>query len=257
MEGREILVYLSIKYDGDWNKIITAIKEKESVDLKVAKEEVSKIKDKYITCLDDDYPRIFKEGMMSCLPLVLFYRGDLSLITTDRKRLTVIGSRKYSRYGEKATRDLVSALSDDIVIVSGLATGIDAISMETALNSNKKVIGIIGGGFNKFYPPENKDLFERIIKEGGLVLSEYPPDSPPTENYFRLRNRLLAAASQATLVTEAKIISGTKITVGFALQYGRNVGCVPYPYYTDSLCNVLIQQGANVILNKNDLEEML
>lgn len=250
LEGREILLGLSLKYEGDWDKIYDAIKEK--VFLK--EEEYLQLKYKnhsnYITFLDDDYPSLLKEVQRP--PFVLFYYGDINLLNCNKK-ITIVGSRNCSEYGifctRKITRDLVG---NDYVIISGMARGIDTIAHQEALENDGKTIAILGNGIDNAYPKENQMLYGKI-KEFGLVISEYPFSIAPKKENFPKRNRLLAMLGEALLVPEYKVNSGTSITLSLAISYGKTIFSPPHPLNDLTANNTLIKDGAVLIESGNDI----
>ena len=179
-------------------------------------------------------------------PKQLYCLGNIELLHYERN-LAIIGSRNYSLYGEKATKDFAFNLAkDDICIVSGLARGIDSFAHIAALNAKGKTIAVLGSGFDNIYPKENFKLVERIIKNGGLVITEYPLGSKPLSQHFPARNRIISGLSDGVLVVEAKKKSGTNITVDFALEQGKNVYVIPGNIYskTSDGTNFLITEGA-------------
>lgn len=249
---RNILIYFAIKYQGDYRLIMNAIKEKEKVD----EEELKKIKNrnyKAITILDDDYPFELKSIYMP--PFVLFYKGDISLIN-GKNKLAVIGSRKPSEYGINATKKILDELflQCEAIIVSGMASGIDSIAHLSSLEHKMKTIAVLGCGIDYCYPSENL-MLKKEIEKNGLVLSEYPDKTVPNKNFFPLRNRIIAGISKAVLVTDAKIKSGTQITIRFALEQGKEIYAIPHSIFDNSFCNELIKQGAIPVLKGQDLEE--
>ncbi len=249
---RNILIYFATKYHGDYRLIMNAIKEKEKVD----EEELKKIKNrnyKAITILDDDYPFELKSIYMP--PFVLFYKGDISLIN-GKNKLAVIGSRKPSEYGINATKKILDELflQCEAIIVSGMASGIDSIAHLSSLEHKMKTIAVLGCGIDYCYPSENL-MLKKEIEKNGLVLSEYPDKTVPNKNFFPLRNRIIAGISKAVLVTDAKIKSGTQITIRFALEQGKEIYAIPHSIFDNSFCNELIKQGAVPVLKGQDLEE--
>ena len=151
-------------------------------------------------------------------------------LESDTTYLTVVGSRKYSEYGKEACQTIIAGLSGyDITIVSGLALGIDGIAHEAAMHAGLRTIAVPGSGLDPkvIYPRTHLQLAERIIKNGGGLLSEYSPDTPAALWTFPQRNRIMAGLSQATLLIEASEKSGTLITARLALDYNRDVLVVP------------------------------
>lgn len=251
ISAREILIYLAIKYGGDWDLMMEAVRKKENIPFSELEGIESKISSKAITLADDDYPKSLKNTCKP--PLVLFYYGDLSLAHDEKRCISFIGTREPSEYGSKISEKIVEGLAkDDYVIVSGLAKGIDTIANETSLNKGKKTVAVLGNGIDICYPSENKELYERIKKEG-LLISEYPGMTPPSRTSFPSRNRIVAGLSSTIVVGEAKKKSGTMITVSYGLLMGKNICCVPYPAGEDSVCNTFIKEGAFLVENAEDV----
>lgn len=250
MQGRDILIYLSLKYEGDWDEIYQAIKRKEPINPNLYKELLTTLKCETVTIIDSYYPDHLKQCYKP--PFVIFYYGDFSLLDEVNKIVAVVGSRKASDYGKKMTRILVGDLAKKMVILSGLARGIDAIAHQSAINISGKTIAILGSGIDYCYPKENRELYD-LIKKEHLILSEYPNSSAPKQKNFPFRNRLIAVLAKSVIVAEAGMNSGTLITVSHALSYGRDICCVPYPADLYSACNSLIKQGAKLVESARDV----
>ncbi|KIY20564.1 MULTISPECIES: DNA-processing protein DprA [Mesobacillus] len=207
-----------------------------------------------ITIFDDEYPEKLKNIYQP--PWILFAKGNLSMLKiTDS--LAVVGSRNATDYGYKSIDFLFpSLIKRNIVIVSGLAKGIDAHAHKTAIKLGGKTIGVIAGGFQHLYPKENSKLAEYMM-ETQLVLSEYPPATRPEKWHFPMRNRIISGLSEGTLVVEARKRSGSLITADFALNEGRNVFAIPGSILTPDSDGVhyLIQQGAKLIKSAEDILE--
>jgi DNA processing protein len=207
-----------------------------------------------ITILDKEYPPLLKEIYQP--PWALFTKGDLSLLETDPK-LAVVGSRQATQYGKNAIRLIFPGLIDKgVLIVSGLARGIDAIAHEYAIKNGGKTIAVIAGGFYHIYPKENTSLALEMMKNQ-LVLSEYPPDTKPLRWHFPSRNRIISGLSKGTFIIEAKRKSKSLITANFAVNEGRDVFSLPgsifNPYSIGA--NELIQQGAKLVTGAEDILE--
>ena len=246
----DIILYFSFYHKGNWDKIYKSLLDKEKVDYLKLKEIKQKLNCNYVTILSKAYPLILKE--VNKPPFVLYYLGDYSLIKFKRI-IGVIGTRNPSHFGLDVTNKIVKDLvKEEVCIISGLAKGIDARAHLTTLDENGKTIAVLGNGFNHFYPFMNKNLQERIIKKG-LLISEYPPFVAPKKEHFPQRNRIIAALSDAIIVTEAKLRSGTLITVSFGLEMGKDIWCVPSTNLGRSACNYLIKQGANLLENANEV----
>ncbi|MDO8600194.1 MAG: DNA-processing protein DprA [bacterium] len=207
---------------------------------------------------DAAYPSLLKETAEP--PEKLFVRGQ---IPEGLPALAVVGSRKPTRYGMEATEKLIRELaaSAELIIVSGLAVGIDTIAHKTALSCGLKTIGVLGSGLDRasFFPQENWGLSEKIIEAGGAVISEYPEGTPGLPHHFPARNRIIAGLSQGTLVIEAKEKSGALITARLALEENREVFAVPgsiFSIYSEGP-NLLIQRGAKLVRNAKDIADEL
>ena len=175
-------------------------------------------------------------------PYVLFARGRTALL--ERRTVAIVGSRRMTAHGEDATRSLSAALSSaGVVVVSGLARGIDACAHEEALAGG--TIAVLGCGVDVVYPPRNAQLQERIA-ERGLLLSEFLPGTPPQAHNFPRRNRIIAALAERVVVVEAPLRSGALLTARDALELGKDVLAVPGPYGrpTSAGVNALLRDGA-------------
>ena len=191
-------------------------------------------------------------------PETLFLRGNLP--PKDFILLTVVGSRKVSPYGKEALRKIISGLKGfPIIIVSGLALGVDMLAHEEALNSGVLTIAIPGSGLDEsiIYPRTNLNLAKRILDAGGCMLSEFNPNEKAAIWTFPKRNRIMAGIAQATLVIEAEKPSGTLITSKLATDFGRDVFAVPGSIFSKNSegPHMLIKLGATPIENSEDILE--
>lgn len=186
-------------------------------------------------------------------PPVLFSLGDQSLLL--RPAAAVVGSRDHSSYGAAACRTLAAAVAEaGVVIVSGMARGLDAVAHTAALDAGGATIGVLGNGLGVIYPAANRALYERVARDG-LLLTEFPPGERPSVGSFPRRNRLISGISRVTVVVEAAVGSGALITAGAALDQGREVMAVP-GNITSALSvgsNRLIRDGAAPVLEPADL----
>ena len=247
----DILVYLSLIHEGNWDNIASSISKKLFFPPEEVAEKVSSVTSKYVTYFDDDYPPSFRKCPKP--PYVLYYRGDIGLLRDPAQSLSIVGSRGACPYGKEKARGFASfAASNGFSVVSGLARGIDTEAAYGALNHGKSV-AILGSGIDNIYPSDNHDLAMEIAANG-LLISEYPNHVGPSQKHFPFRNRLIAAASSRLIVPEATKHSGTLITVAFALRAGRDIGAVPYRANEDSACNEMIKQGAMMIEDEKDLK---
>ncbi|WP_423801691.1 DNA-processing protein DprA [Neobacillus sp. SAB-20_R2A] len=207
-----------------------------------------------ITVFDPLYPRYLKEIYQP--PWAIFAKGDLSLLEKEPK-LAVVGSRQATQYGKNAIRLIFPELIDNgVLIVSGLAKGIDKLAHEYAIKNGGKTIAVIAGGLYHIYPKENMNLALEMMKTQ-LVLSEYPPDTQPQRWHFPARNRIISGMSRGTFIIEAKRKSGSLITANYAVNEGRDVFSLPgsifNPYSIGA--NELIQQGAKLVTKAGDILE--
>lgn len=199
-----------------------------------------------------EYPE--KLRMIHDPPKELYYKGDLSLL--HEKSIGVVGSRKYTLYGKNVALMTGRRLAEaGVPVVSGLALGIDAFSHEGALEVNGKVIGVLGSGIDRMGPARNKKLMDRGIEAGGLVVSEYEPDFNACPGTFPQRNRIISGLSDALIVVEAGLESGSLITAKFASEQGRTVYAVPGNINSSSSigCNLLIRDGAVPLVIIDDI----
>ena len=253
MEAREILLYWSLKYLGNWDHIYSALQTKEEFDEKEAKELIKKVKSDFFTFLDEDYPESLKD--MYKPPFVLYYHGDISLISDTHNKLAVVGARKCTTYGEETTKKFVEELCKDFVIVSGLAYGIDAAAHRSSIENGGKTVAVLGNGINFCYIEDNKDIYEEC-KKSHLVISEYPDLVEPLPCHFPVRNRIIAGLCETLLVTEGKVASGTQVTALLMTRKNGNVCCIPTRIGEDSICNRLISEGAYLVETPEDVYDV-
>ena len=203
---------------------------------------------------DDDFPSRLRE--ISGCPPVLFYRGqDFASIMKQSYFVTIVGTRTPTPYGKMVSRQIAGELAErGIIVISGLARGIDAEVHRAVLHENKPTIAVVGCGPDLPYPPENAGLMEQIA-ETGLIISEHPPGVPPRKQHFPARNRILSGLADAVAVIEASGDSGTMITAGFAGEQGRDVFAVPGNILSpfSQGCNKLIREGAEVLTSAADI----
>ena len=208
-----------------------------------------------ICILDRAYPNLLKTIFDP--PLFLFYQGNLDLLSSDYL-LTVVGSRTLTQYHQATLHALIKDLSDTpMIIVSGLAYGIDALAHKVALENNLPTIAVLGSGFadDVLYPQQNLALAKQILDHHGLILSEYPPTTKAAVYQFPKRNRILSGLSRTTVVISGAQKSGTLITAQCALDNAREVYALPgnINLILSQGPNDLIYQGANILLTSQDI----
>ena len=207
-----------------------------------------------LTWHDEVYPRRLKE--IADAPPVLFFRGALR--PEDESSVAVVGTRRPTDYGYRVTAELCSELAArGVAVVSGLALGIDARAHKATLDAGGRTIAVLGNGLDTVYPRENRRLAERIVEEGGALVSEFPLGARPEASNFPRRNRIISGITLGTLITEASETSGTRWTVYHALEQNREIFCVPGSIYSDAskLTNRLIREGAKLVCDVSDILE--
>lgn len=205
--------------------------------------------------VDRDFPANLRQ-IVGCPP-VLYYRGTLT--ARDDLSIAVVGSRAASVYGRQVTENLVSSLvMSGLVVVSGLARGIDSVAHRTALDAGGRTIAVLGCGLDMVYPPENRKLAE-VVAKNGAVVSEFPLGFPPVQSNFAARNRIISGLSLGVLVTEAAVNSGSLITAGHAAEQGREVFAVPGPITSINShgVNKLLKEGVHPVTEAADILEVL
>lgn len=192
-------------------------------------------------------------------PLALWVRGDVSVVPRVRRSISLVGARAASNYGTHVALESAAGMSDrGFAIVSGCAFGIDAAAHRAALASEQVTIAILAGGIDRLYPAGNSELLHRICETGALI-AEMAPGFAPTRWRFLMRNRIIAAASRATIVIEAGYRSGSLNTAGHAVEIGRPLGAVPGSVLSPESagCHRLIREyGAVLVTNIDDMVEL-
>lgn len=252
MTAKETLLALSLKYNGDFNSIMKAIKSKECLSQEELNQLVSNFKGNYFTILDKGiYPSKLLEIYKP--PVVIFYEGNIDLLAEDKKRVGFVGSRyAYTETEEDITAAAKYISDNDVVVVSGLAKGIDSAAALGAIENNK-IIGVIGTGIDKVYPEENDEL-QASVAAKGLLLSEYPPGVEPEPKHFPARNRIVVGISDCVVVGECREKSGTMISVNLACVENRSLAVFPTkPHDGDLVNNKIIQAGAYLVEDGKDI----
>ena len=199
-----------------------------------------------------DYPAKLRD--IPNPPKQLYCKGNIELLRA--RSVGVIGARKNTVYGKNVAIMIGKRLAESgLAVTSGLAMGIDAFSHEGALEADGKVIGVLGSGINQMGPWRNRELMKRGLEKGGLVISEYAPDEPAYKGTFPARNRIISGLSEALVIVEAGLNSGSLITAKHASEQGRPVYAVPGNINSQSSIgtNLLIRDGAVPLVIIDDL----
>lgn len=234
------------------DKVLTSVQYDEMLalaDKTLVKNYYENLQDKDVVVLtkyDDEYPE--KLRYLPDSPFFLFCKGDLSLL--NQPSIAVVGTRKPSGYGQMVTNKIVGDLATaGMVIISGLAYGLDSVAHRKALEVGGKTIAVLGSGFNKIYPTEHKSLADEISRKG-LLVSEYPLSKTATKYTFPQRNRIISGLSDGVLITEASFKSGTILTKDYALEQGKNIYAVPgnIDSALSQLTNDVIKSGQGMLV---------
>ncbi len=201
-----------------------------------------------------EYPKTLKQ--ITGPPKQLYCRGNLNLLNTFC--FGVVGTRKLTNYGKEATTAIINGLSgNDITIVSGLALGIDAIAHQTALDNGLPTIAVLGAGIDDetIYPGENFKLAKNILKNEGLIISEYPTKTSGFKSNFPARNRIISGLSKGVLIIEAPEKSGALITARYATEQNRDIFALPGNIFSINSQgpNMLIRKGAKPVFSAEDI----
>lgn len=206
-----------------------------------------------LSIYDEAYPKSLRQ--IHDAPLLLYVRGQLP---QEEYAFAVVGSREATAYGVRVAQYFAKGLTyEGIPIVSGGARGIDAAAHEACLQAGGKTVAVLGCGIDVNYPAQNKHLFNAIVEQGGAVITEYPPKTPPISNNFPARNRIIVGLVHGVLVAEAGVRSGAVITANIAADEGREVYCVPGNIFdrTSIGCHDLIRNGAKLVDVVQDILE--
>lgn len=207
-----------------------------------------------VTINDEVYPSQLKE--IASAPPVFYIRGEKNILSN--KSIAVVGSRKFSSYGQRVTENLTRELvRAGLTIVSGLALGIDGVAHQATLASDGATIAVLGTGIDDetIYPREHFNLAIRILENGGALITEFPPKTPSLKQNFPARNRIMAGLALGTLVIEAAENSGSLITANCALEFNREVFAVPGDIFSPQSAgtNDLIKKGAKLVSSAADI----
>ncbi len=205
-----------------------------------------------IGCDSERFPPLLAQ--IASAPVALYVRGDAGVLSS--MQLAIVGSRNPTAPGARTARDFAAFLARaGLTITSGLAIGIDAAAHAGALAGNGRTIAVFGSGLDQVYPPENAGLADRIVAQGGALLTEFPPGTAPLRGNFPRRNRLISGLSLGTLVVEAARHSGSLITARLAGTQGREVFAIPGSIHNPLArgCHQLLREGAKLVETAADV----
>jgi DNA processing protein len=215
---------------------------------------IEKYKFKPLFITNKDYPK----RLLNCYdsPTLLFYKGDADL--NFSKVVAIVGTRNHTEYGKHQTEKLVKDLSaQNVLVVSGMAFGIDAIAHKAAIKNDLPTIGVLAHGLDQIYPPEHSNLAKDMLKHGGGLLTEFRSNTKPDKHNFPTRNRIVAGMSDATVVIETGEKGGSMITAELANGYNKDVFALPGKVtdHKSAGCNFLIRNNKAMLLT--DAEELI
>lgn len=197
--------------------------------------------------VEEAYPALLKQCYDP--PIILYYKGQTDF--QHKKMVGIIGTRKCSAYGRKITEELIESLDlPDVVIVSGMALGIDAVAHRAALQQGVQTVGVLAHSLDTIYPSEHHELAKKMMYEGGGLLTEFPSATKADRHHFPTRNRIVAGLCHALIVVETSEKGGSMITAGLAFNYNREVFAYPGRITDRNArgCHVLIQQNKAMLI---------
>jgi DNA processing protein len=204
----------------------------------------------------DEYPKRLKNCYDA--PVLLYYKGNADL--NSSRVVSIVGTRNATPYGKELTDSLVEELKKhNVLVVSGLAYGIDAMAHKACLKQDIQTVGVVGHGLDRIYPSQHRSLAEKMVRNGGL-LTEFPSETIPARENFPMRNRIVAGMADATIIVEASLTGGALITAELANSYNRDVFSFPGNIKQEfsAGCNYLIKTNrASLITSAKDLEYIL
>jgi DNA processing protein len=246
----DMQVFREKKFDERIINAVLEVKKNKNPDAEL--EKISKLKINAVTIKDENYPKLLKE--ISDPPALIYIKGEFK--PEDEISLAIVGARKFTPYARLVVEKIVGPLAlEHIVIVSGLALGVDAIAHKETLNQKGRTIAVLGNGLDKIYPETNSRLADEILTNDGALISEFPVGTPSFKQNFPFRNRIIAGLTLGTLVVEAALQSGSLITAKAALDYNREVFAVPGSIFNDNSLgpNNLIKMGAKPVICYEDV----
>jgi DNA processing protein len=234
------------------------IKKRDKLDLNKCMESAFSSEDVGIVTYEDEkFPPLLRQ--IPDFPLALYYKGDIENICYDYP-LAVVGSRKATTEAKNSMSAIINGLAKTpVVVVSGLAYGIDATAHRAALSADIKTIAIIASGLDIIYPTQNTQLYNEILEKNGVIFTEYPLKTEPQRYSFPQRNRIVVGMSKGTFVVEAQKKSGAMISANLTLDYNRELMCMPGNVLNPNTEGIyyLIKNGAGIVCYTKDILEIM
>lgn len=259
MEAKHLLLWVSVTNHGHWPDMYETIKNKvkphesnEEIDRRGAEFEGN-----YSTILDDDYPLILKQTTDGTVPFVLYYDGNFDLIQNGGKKLAIVGTTKSSKYGEKMVSQVISEVTKVDVVVVSYQKGIATVALKEALKKGIKTIVVLNTSLKDAYEKDTEGLLKQAVEQDGLVITEYPEGTIWKPELVRWSLRIIASISNVILLGEEYSRSATSIVIGYGINFGKDIGAIPFPAGLNSLNNDLIKEGANLIQSGQDIDDLL
>ena len=236
-------------------KLTGFLAHRKSFDLTKYQKSLKKNSIGVVSIWERNYPRVLKE--IDSAPILLYFKGRMDNMEPG---VAIVGARKMTSYGREVAWKFAGELATfGITIISGLARGVDTAAHEAALSVKGNTVAVLGCGLDRLYPPENTGLAERIVKNGGTLISEYPLNYPALKLNFAARNRIISGLSKAVVVVEGTQKSGTLLTASAAAEQGRTVFAVPGQITSPNTAApiFLLKNGAKLATSSNDILEEL
>lgn len=249
---REILVYFALKYNGDFGEILGALQRKEKVDQQLKKELFKQLRCKFVTILDDEYPKKLKD--VSAPPFVLFYYGNLDIL--QMKTVAYIGTEHYSEESAHSTIKFVKELvKKEFCLISGFNVGINRLVHKEAINNNGYSVAVLSNGIDKCSQRINQDIYEEM-KNHQLIISEYPFEVESSIKRSVFKNRLIGGLCNALIVGECDLGAPYFKAIDYAVEFDKNVYSIPVSALAKKQgTNELIKNGA-MLMNDVELVEV-
>lgn len=242
---KKVLLYFALKYQGDWDRIYMALEEKELIDFKELEVMEQKIDCSYVTIIDDDYPRSFKNIIKP--PFVIFYNGNLSLLNDQKSIINIFTKNKIDNYLYRIINDLVSKIiNNNKIIITGFESECEILINEIAAINEKSIIIISVGGFKN----NNKNI--KLINNN-LIISEYPFELEINFSHINACNRLIAGISSTLLVLPTQLTKELTQLSNYFIEENKNIFIVPNQIYERGNINQLIKEGAKLVETIDDI----